>query len=108
MPIVFCSLMFLITSVEPALAETVRVPWPVWLVIQIWYLLVWIVSSIAWAATQLWNLTIAGLNAFWVFRVYCLCPIGKTDSGRRSDGWRRISPRDEYRAAQRRQGEGRD
>jgi hypothetical protein len=65
--LIVLSLLFCIATVEPAFAETIRVPWPVWLVFQLWYFGVWLVSTVAWAVAQLWNLTIAGLNAFWVF-----------------------------------------
>jgi hypothetical protein len=50
-------------GVEPAHAETIRVPWPIWLLIEGWYLLVWGVA-------ELWALLVASFNVFWAFILF--------------------------------------
>jgi hypothetical protein len=50
-------------GVEPAHAETIRVPWPIWVLIEAWYLLVW-------GAAEIWALLVASFNAFWAFVLF--------------------------------------
>jgi hypothetical protein len=52
-----------LVGVEPAHAETIRVPWPIWILIEGWYFLVW-------AVVELWALLVAGFNAFWAFLLF--------------------------------------
>jgi hypothetical protein len=59
-----------LVGAEPAHAETIRVPWPIWVLIEGWYLLLWLLSAIWWLFLQLWTLVIAGFNAFWVFVLF--------------------------------------
>ena len=59
-----------LVGAAPAHAETVRVPWPIWLLIEAWYLLLWLLSAGWWFLVQLWSVVIAGFNAFWVFVLF--------------------------------------
>ncbi|MET4257022.1 hypothetical protein ABIC09_001954 [Bradyrhizobium sp. S3.12.5] len=52
-----------IVGIEPAQAETIRVPWPIWILIEGWYLL-------AWGVGELWALILASFNAFWAFLLF--------------------------------------
>src|SRR5215510_12746660 len=50
-------------GVEPAYAETIRVPWPIWLLIGGFYLIVDF-------GVLLWRLLVGGFNAFWAFILF--------------------------------------
>lgn len=52
-----------LVGIEPAHAETIRVPWPIWILIEGWYLLVWGIGG-------LWTLVVASFNAFWAFLLF--------------------------------------
>lgn len=50
-------------GVEPAHAETIRVPWPIWILIEGWYLLVYVV-------VEVWAFLVASFNLFWAFVLF--------------------------------------